>query len=524
MKGAVAAGHPLTAQAGARILAEGGNAVDACIAAGAVSWVTESPLTGPGGGGFMLVHRAGGGTAAGDTLLDFFVTIPGAGLAGEAAGTMAAVEVPFDPRTVQIFLVGGAACAVPGSVAGLAKAHRLYARLPWSELLAPAIELAREGIEITEQQAFLHTILDAVLRLTPEGRLIYGGDACLGAGATIRMRDLGETLELLATEGADAFYRGELAWRIADAVREEGGRITREDLEGYRVVRRRPVRARFRGHEFVSNPPPSSGGLLIAFALSVLDRLEADAAPGEAAWIATLAEVMRQATLVRGGSFTRDLYRGGLLRRVLGADAVEAAARAVRERPRAPVAEAAGSPSTTHISVVDADGNAASLSASTGCGSGVVVPGTGIHLNNMLGEEDLTPVDGAVRPGRRLTSMMSPSLVLRDGTPRLVVGSAGSVRLRAAILQIVLNVVEHGMTVGEAIDAPRVHLDGDVLHLEGGVDAAVADELAARGYALARWPERNLYFGGAAAVALGEGGTLDAAGDPRRGGAGVVVR
>jgi gamma-glutamyltranspeptidase/glutathione hydrolase len=142
----------------------------------------------------------------------------------------------------------------------------------------------------------------------------------------------------------------------------------------------------------------------------------------------------------------------------------------------------------------------------------------------MLGEEDLTPRDGAAKPGRRLTSMMSPSLVLRDGRPRLVVGSAGSVRLRAAILQIVVNVLEHELPVASAIDAPRVHLHGDVLHLEGGIDPAVADELGRRGYEVARWPGRNLYFGGAAAVSLGGGGELDAAGDPRRDGAGVVVR
>ena len=173
--------------------------------------------------------------------------------------------------------------------------------------------------------------------------------------------------------------------------------------------------------------------------------------------------------------------------------------------------------------MVDARGNAASLSASTGCGSGVIVPGTGIHMNNMLGETDLNTGDGRAGPGRRLTSMMAPSLVLSNGRPRLVVGSAGSSRLRSAILQIVVNVVAEGRGAHDAISAPRVHLEGDSLNLEGGIDPEVADALEDLGYDVVRWNDLNLYFGGASAVVVGDDGALDAAGDPRRGGAGVVV-
>lgn len=502
------------------MLAEGGNAVDACVAAAFVSWVTESPLTGPGSGGFMVVHRA---RDRSDRLLDFFVAIPGRGLGSEEIADMVSVEVPFDERTIQIFHIGAAACAVPGAVAGLAEAHRRYCRLPWPELVAPAVELARGGVPLNGPQAFLHRILDPALRHGEEGRLIYGGDGPLVEGDTVRMVDLAATLEWLAAEGAGAFYSGELALRISAAVRAGGGRITEEDLGAYRVIQRRPVRGLFRDGEFVSNPPPSAGGLLIAFALRLLDRLGPPAAPGSPEALAVLAEAMRQATLVRGGGFVSELYRGGAARRVLADARIDAAARAVRERLRAAVHEPAGAPSTTHISVVDQEGNAASLSASTGCGSGVVVPGTGIQLNNMLGEVDLNPGRGVSRVGERLTSMMAPSFLLAGGRPRLVVGSAGSIRLRAAILQIVVNVVDHGLSAEEAIAAPRVHLDGDVLQLEGGVDPAVADRLESWGYTATRWQARNVYFGGAAAVAVREDGRLEAAGDPRRGGAGVVV-
>ena len=521
MRGAVAAGHPLTAQAGARILAEGGNAVDACIAAGFVSWVTESPLTGPGAGGFMLVHRA---RDRSDRLLDFFAAVPGRGLPAGLGREMETVDVAFDASAIQTFRVGAASCAVPGTVAGLAEAHRLYARLPWSHLLAPAAELARSGVELTESQALLHAILDPALRFGAEARRIYGADCALAKGERVRMDDLAETLELLAAEGARAFYEGELARRVSACVLEQGGRITEDDLARYRVVRRSPVRATYRDHDFVSNPPPSSGGVLIAFALRVLDRLGGPPPWGTAERIAVLAEVMREATSARAGRFVSDLYRGGLAARLLSDARVERAA--VRARSAAPVeaAEPAGFPSTTHISVVDAAGNAVSLSSSTGCGSGIVVPGTGIHLNNMLGERDLNPQERRTVPGRRLTSMMAPSLVLADGAPRLVVGSAGSIRLRAAILQIVVNVVDHELGAAEAIEAPRVHLDDGHLHLEGGTDPAVADRLEEWGYPVVRWSQRNLYFGGASAVVVRPDGSLEAAGDPRRGGAAVVVQ
>ena len=519
MKGAIAAGHPLTAEAGARILEEGGNAVDACVAAALVGWIAESPLTGAGAGGFMLVHRARDRRSA---LLDFFVAVPGRGAAPGGAD-MERVDVQFDRQTAQTFLVGPASCAVPGFVAGLAGAHRLYGRLPWRELVAPAVELARAGVVLDPPRAYLHAILDPVLRRDDQGRKIYGRSGPLGVGDRVEMRDLAATLEGLAAEGADGFYRGELARRISGHVREAGGRITEADLAAYRVIRRRPVRAAFRRCEFVSNAPPSAGGLLIAFALRILDRLGRPAELGSELAIVALAEVMREAAAARDGSFARELRRGGAAKRLLADSRIAGAARRARSALLEPVREPAGLPSTTHVSVLDATGNAASLSSSLGCGSGVIVPGTGVQLNNMLGELDVNPAGVTAPPGARLSSMMSPSLLVEGGRPRLVVGSAGSERLRGAILQVVVNVVDHGLGVAEAIGAPRVHLDGDILHLEGGTDPAVADRVAERGYELVRWSERNLFFGGVAAVALADGGRLEAAGDLRRGGAGVVV-
>jgi gamma-glutamyltranspeptidase / glutathione hydrolase len=519
MRGATAAGHRLTAEAGAEILAEGGNAVDACLAAAFASWVAESPLTGPGGGGFLLVHRA---RDRADQVLDFFSAVPGQGSKGLVEPHMESIDIDFDGSSSQVFLVGPGSCAVPGAAAGLETAHRRYGSLPWRRLLEPAITLARDGVELTPPQAYLHAILDLILRHTAEGRAVYGEQGRLTAGERIVMSDLGATLERLAESGAKELYGGELGQAVVEFLAQDGGLITDDDLATYRVIWRRPIRVSYEGDAFVSNPPPSSGGILIGYGLTLLDQMAADGGPGSADAIKALVEVMREQSRAREGAFTSELQRGGLARRLYAKETVREALNRI-ERSEQALQEQAGAPGTTHISVVDERGNAASLTASIGSGSGVLVPGTGIHLNNMLGEYDLIPPGRRMRPGTRLTSMMAPSMVLDQERPRLVVGSAGSIRLRGAILQIVVNVVRHGLPVEEAIAAPRIHLDEGNVHCEGGCDHAELDRLEAQGYELVRWRRRNLYFGGASAVERLADGSLAAAGDPRRGGHGIVV-
>src|SRR3954447_9545009 len=222
MRGAVAAGHPLTAEAGARGLAEGGNAVDACIAAAFVSWVAESTLTGPGAGGFMLVHHARDDSTR---VLDHFVTVPGLGLGRHGQTPMDDVGIEFTPESSQFFRIGPASCAVPGAAAGLGEAHRRFGSRPWRTLLEPAIAHARDGIELTEGQAYLHDILDPILRHTDEGRAMYSntnGDR-LAAGDRLVLSDLAGTLEQLADKGADDLYRGELARALSSHLRAHGG-------------------------------------------------------------------------------------------------------------------------------------------------------------------------------------------------------------------------------------------------------------------------------------------------------------
>jgi gamma-glutamyltranspeptidase/glutathione hydrolase len=459
MKGAIAAGHPRTAEVGAEILEQGGNAVDACVAAGLASWVTESPLTGPGGGGFMLVHTARDRRTR---VLDFFVTVPSGPLVEPEA-----VTVIFEGSQSQLFHIGPDSCAVPGTTAGLEAAHRAYGSLPWPDLVKPAVELADDGVEVIERQAFLHRILAPMLATTP----VSG----LETGDRLVWPDLARTLERIARNGAAAIHSGDVARKLVRAVPA----ITISDLESYRVIRRRPLRSPYRGAEYVSNPPPSSGGVLIAYGLRLLEEPGRSGSP---AAVALLARVMEEQTRARGRKLTRALGEVG---------------------------------GTTHISVLDSAGNAAALSVSTGSGSNVVIPGTGVHMNNMLGEFDLAGT--LAKPGERMTSMMAPSLVVEHGRPRLVVGSAGSSRLRGAVMQIVVNVLGHGHDVSNAIAAPRVHLEGEVLHVEPPLDPGAGP------YEVARWNERNLFFGGVSAVEQLADGTLGAAGDPRRGGAGLVV-
>jgi gamma-glutamyltranspeptidase/glutathione hydrolase len=521
VKGAIAAGHPRTAAAGARMLAEGGNAVDACVAAAFAAWVAESPLTGPGAGGFALV-RPGDGRPP--RIADFFVATPGLGLPEDPGAEMHAIDVGFggDSETTQVFRIGEASCAVPGAAAGLAAVHEAYGSLPWAELLQPAIELAREGVVLSRPQAHLHAILDLILRHAPEGKRLYSraDGSRLQPDDVLRLPDLGETLSRIASEGSDVLYRGDLARETAEAVVTGGGKLTADDLAAYRVVWRRPVRVQYLEHEVISNPPPSSGGILIAYGLALLERV-GRGEPGSAEALASLAEVMREQTRARAEPFATRLHRGGLAQQLLSDDRLAAAVRRI-EASLTGRAEHTPAGGTTHVSAVDEQGNAASLSSSTGSGSGVIVPGTGIHLNNMLGEYDL--VAGApASSGRRLTSMMAPTIVVGAEGPRLVVGSAGSVRLRGAIMQVIAHVVGDGLGVAEAIDYPRLHVDEPHVHCEGGFDAAEVDRLEGMGYDVVRWRRRNLFFGGTNAVEVVPGGTLAAAGDARRGGDGMVV-
>jgi gamma-glutamyltranspeptidase/glutathione hydrolase len=501
MKGVVAAGHPRTAQAGAEVLRAGGNAVDAAVAAALMSFAAESPLTGPGAGGFMLVHTAEGESH----LLDFFVAAPGAGLADPQPAPLVPIEVAFSADSTQVFHVGPSSCGVYGTTLGLAQALERFGTARLSDLAAPAAAAARDGVEVTPIHEYLFSILGAIFRTTPEATAIYEpAGRPLKAGERIRVPELADLLDRLGTEGPRFLYDGDVATAVSDWVVERGGLITRDDLAAYEVVERRPVRARFRGRDVLTNPPPSSGGILIADALELLDRI------GRPCDVRALAEVIASTNRARDAEFVEGLQSSDYADSFLAPRALDQVSREIAGRLG----------STTHLSVIDGHGACATLTCSNGSCSGVVVPGTGIHLNNMLGEEDLNPSGfHAHAPGLRVPSMMSPTIVLAGNDVEIALGSAGSNRIRSAIVQTIANVVDGGMAAQEAVDAPRIHVEGDLIDAEPGADRQALDWLASHDWQLREWHDRNLYFGGVQAVARDRAGTLTGGGDPRRGGA-----
>lgn len=448
-------------------------------------------------------------------LLDFFVSAPGLGPDGR----------PLDPADLDRFVVGfggaeqvfhhgPASVATPGMIHGLAEANRRFGQLTLAELVEPAIALARSGVIISPQAGYLHGILGDMLTATPAAAAIYAPEGrLLRAGDRLAMPELAESLAEIGRLGAGAMAEDSLGGEIRRHLARTSGRITAADLERFAVIERAPLRVRYRDCEVVTNPPPSSGGVLIAASLLTLAGRPAPA--DEVAFYLAAVAAGQAANALRDEAFS-DLLREpdaatGLLAR-LGRDDGDGSGTS-----RSPFG------STTHISAIDADGGVAALSSSNGAGSGVVVPGTGILLNNMMGEQDLNPHGfGRIPAGDRLPSMMAPTLIARARRPLLAVGSAGSNRLRSAILQAVMSVIDQDLDPPAAVARARVHPEAGAVDVEAGVPAAAIAALAAEGHVLRRWGAMNLFFGGVNLVRAEPGGPT-AAGDPRRGGAAAIV-
>src|SRR5579859_5994703 len=441
--GVVAAGHPLTAEAGARILREGGNAVDAAVGAMLTSFVAEPLLTGLGAGGYMLV--AGAGRAP--SLLDFFVAAPTDPRASDPGDTSAAellaITVNFGV-TVQVFHVGPASCAVYGAPAGACEAAKRWGTIPLADLAEPAARLARDGVVLNRGQAYVAEILADLLTSTPECAALWAPQGrVLREGETLRNGELADALLRLGADGAGPFYTGDIAHAVCRWLDARGGTMTLDDLAAYEAIAREPVRISYRERDVFTNPPPSAGGTLLAYALALLDR-----GPSPPS-LAEILGAMDAAQSERTPEFLEGLAEEGFLERFLGSRLG----------------------STTHISVLDRDGCACSVTCTNGECSGVVVPGTGLHLNNVMGEEDLSPLGFHRHPaGRRMPSMMAPTVVTGGGEVELVLGSAGSNRIRSALLQTIVAVVDHGLDATAAVNAPRVHFEDGTVFAEPGVD------------------------------------------------------
>jgi gamma-glutamyltranspeptidase/glutathione hydrolase len=421
---------------------------------------------------------------------------------------------------VQEFHIGLGAIAVPGAVAGLFHVHQRLGRLPLTAIAAPAIHHARAGISVSPFLAYLYSLLEPILLATPAAQGLYTVNGrLLQAGDQLQMPDLALTLETLVEEGHAYFYEGAIAQQIVRDCQALGGYLTQEDLQRYQVIERSPLCLQYRHVTCLTNPPPSSGGTLIGFALKLLDQVELSRYDfGEVKHLACLTRAMALTNLARRDGYDASLYEPDVATRFL-ADA-----------HCAPYQQALQSMvnklgSTTHVSVIDAEGNAASVTTSNGEGSSYVIPGTAIMLNNMLGEEDLHP-HGFHQwvPSQRISSMMAPTILLEDHQPKLVLGSGGSNRIRTAILQVISNVVDFEMPLETAIAAPRMHWERGTLHLEPGYSpTAVQQSQTSDTVKIIPWQKTSLYFGGVHAVARDSEGQFHGVGDDRRGGAVVIA-
>ncbi len=523
----VVAGHPATADAGAAVLRAGGNAVDAALAAVTTSFCAEPVLTSAGGGGFMLIADAGKAV-----LYDGFARMPSTptSLSSSSAPGLQAIPVDFGD-CIQNFHIGAASVGTPSLLAMLFAAHRQHGKMPLHDALAPGIDAARSGVSLNPLQASFLQLLEPILTSKEHCNAIHApAGALLTAGERFQNRDLANTLEMLSHEGIEEMYHGDLARHIVSACMPHG-LLSMDDMRAEQVIIRAPLSTPLFAGTLLSNPPPSSGGLLISLAASLLQQLMLLDESKTTPWPVLMSEVLRIASRVRhddslSPGLDQRIHETAIASDILAPQRIKQHLKHILQRLRNHSNEAQYEASnrhgsTTHISIVDKTGMAVSLTSSNGEGSGIVVPGTGIHLNNMLGEEDINPLGlHALSAGFTLPSMMAPSIYMKHGKPAVVLGSGGSNRLRGAILQVLTRHLMLGQTIEEAVHAPRLHNEGNRLDIEPDFLSEHDKHLAMQmGWQLNPWQQQSVYFGGVNAISCDSNGDLHGCADPRRGGA-----
>ena len=522
--GMVVASDGVAAEVGLDVLRAGGSAVDAAVATAFALAVTLPAAGNIGGGGFLL-HRAADGSAA---AYDFRETAPAA-------------------ASPEMFLAGGAynaarhhdshvAVGVPGTVAGLHRAWSDHGRLPWRRLVEPAVALARDGFVLSyARAASLAAVLPRMARYPASVAAFSTRGQPYRPGDRLRQTDLAATLERIAADGPDGFYRGRTATLIAREMAEHGGLITEADLAAYEARVREPIRGAYRGHTVLSMPPPSSGGVTLVQMLNVLEGYDlAAAGHGAARNVHRIAEAMRRGFADRARHLGDPDFNPAMPVARLTSKSYAAGLRAGIDPERASESgpdvfewPAAGR-ETTHVSVVDAERNAVSLTTTLeqSYGSRIVVPGGGFLLNNEMGDFNaapgLTTAGGLIgtapnlaEPGKRMLSSMTPTIVARDGRLVMVTGSPGGRTIINTVLHTILNVVDFGMNVQEAVDAPRFHhqwLPDRIFHERNGLSPDTVALLEARGHRLAERARQ----GAAHAVVLDADADVLAGGADRR--------
>lgn len=499
--GMVVAQERIAAAIGAEILKQGGNAVDAAVATGFAMAVTYPRAGNLGGGGFMVIHLAAQNQ---QIAIDYRETAP-------AASTPTMFATPDGKPDTRKSRDIGTAVGVPGTVAGLALAHERHGsgKFTLAQLIAPAIALAKDGFIIADDLAdTLPGTREKFARFPSSTKIFLKADGSAPReGERLIQADLAQTLQTIATQGVKGFYEGPVAEKIASAVREAGGIMTADDLKAYMPVIRTPVRATYRGHDIVSMPLPSSGGVVLAEMLNMLEGAPPATREFSADHLHLTIEAMKRAYADRARYLGDPAFGDMPMQRLLSKD-YAARLRATIDMARAspPREVSAAAPdiregaNTTHYSVIDRDGNAVSntYTLNLNYGVGLVAEGTGVLLNNEM--DDFTSVAGAANafglvqseanlpgPGKRPLSSMSPTIVLKDGKPVLITGSPGGSRIITAVLQVIVNVIDRGMNVSDAVAAPRLHHQWlpDEVRIDKGFPADVIETLKARGHIIA---------------------------------------
>jgi len=530
-KGMVVSQNAMATAVGAAILNQGGNAVDAAVAVAFALAVTLPRAGNIGGDGFMLVHDAKSGQQA---FFDFRSVAP-------KAATLA-MFVDNDGKESKVATVGYKAPAVPGTVAGLALAHGRYGKLPWAKLVAPAIALARDGVVLTPDEAFVFSWGQERLSTSKAATAAYykPDGSLYRAGETWKQPDLAWTLTQISSRGPDGFYKGPVAQKFAADMKANGGLITAEDLAAYRAIERSPLRGTYRGYEVVTAPPASAGGATLINMLNILENFDVKAGgAGSAQSLHLLAETIKL------GYADRYRFLGdtdfvkppliGFISKAYG----NSRALLVDPKKAKPAAQMGPgdplkfeSPSTTHFSVADAQGNVVSTTYTLGAdfGSGVMIAGTGVLLNNQMNNfahapaakaqaEGTAPPLNAMAPGKRMLSTMMPTIVYKDGKPWLITGSPGGSTIINTVLQIIVNVIDFGLNVEEATHQPRIFQDaGDQLRVEPNFNPDTVRLLEQMGHPIIS----NETMGSAQSIMIDKGLFLGAA-DPRRPGARAVA-
>lgn len=524
--GMVAAAHPLAAEAGVRILKEGGNAIDAAIASAFALNAVEPNASGIGGGGFMVVRFAETGEIV---ILDYRERAPAA-----STKDMYASEQAKEEKWTQL---GGMASAVPGTLMGLKTALDEYGTMTLEEAMTPAIEYMENGFEITE--TFSDMIKDNYDKLAdwndPFAIAYFKDGIPLETGDMLIQQDLANTYREILDKGIEHFYGGELGQKIVDAVQAAGGILTLQDLKDYKLYRHEPVKGNYRGYDIYSMPPPSSGGTHLIQILNIMENFDiADMNYLGPTHISIMAEAMKMAFADRAKFmadpiFATDIPLKGLTSKEYAkflADQIDIS------NPKLEIP--AGEPgifeheSTSHLSVIDAEGNAVALTQTINFffGSGVVVPGVGIIMNNEMDDFATNPESpNAPEPGKTPLSSMSPTIMEKDGEVFMVLGSPGATRIFTAMAQIISNVVDFGMGMDEAIEAPRIHAYSSAgkampIFVESRIPVLSVEALRLLGNQVDVREAHDLYFGGAQSIML-KNGVLFGGGDSRRDGIAV---